>query len=208
MRWFLLFVFLAVSANAQNDQQGDLNTNTQDSTVNSNNSTTNNSKTFNGAGSSSQMPVYSAISPSLMSSGNDTCLKSKSGGAQFVMIGISAGQYMQDEKCNRRKDAKTLKELGMSIAAVSLMCQEKEIWTAMFTSGTPCPILVNGKLVVGRAAMMAMRQLPTVFIPDYVKRKPYYDAMLNIGETDEIEEVDSGASISERFRTSINSGGD
>jgi|TARA_B100000085_G_C18475413_1_gene484927 hypothetical protein len=208
MRWFLLFVFLAVSANAQNDQQGDLNTNTQDSTVNSNNSTTNNSKTFNGAGSSSQMPVYSAISPSLMSSGNDTCLKSKSGGAQFVMIGISAGQYMQDEKCNRRKDAKTLKELGMSIAAVSLMCQEKEIWTAMFTSGTPCPILVNGKLVVGRAAMMAMRQLPTVFIPDYVKRKPYYDAMLNIGETDEIEEVDSGASISERFRTSTNSGGD
>lgn len=208
MRWFLLFVFLAVSASAQNDQQGDLNTNTQDSTVNSNNNTTSNSKTFNGAGSSSQMPVYSAISPSLMSSGNDTCLKSKSGGAQFVMIGISAGQYMQDEKCNRRKDAKTLKELGMSIAAVSLMCQEKEIWTAMFTSGTPCPILVNGKLVVGRAAMMAMRQLPTVFIPDYVKRKPYYDAMLNIGETDEIEEVDSGASISERFRTSTNSGGD
>lgn len=203
MRWFLLFVFLAVSANAQNDQQGDLNTNTQDSTVNSNNNTTNNSKTYNGAGSSSEMPVYSAIAPSLMSSGNDTCLKSKSGGIQLVLFGATSGYYSQDEKCNRRKDAKTLKELGMSIAAVSLMCQEKEIWTAMFTSGTPCPILVNGKLVVGRAAMMAMRQLPTVFIPDYEKRKPYYDAMLNIGETDEIEEVDSGASISERFRTSL-----
>lgn len=208
MRVLALFLLFSSAVFAQNEQNGDLNTNTQDSTVNSNNSTTNTSKTYNGAGSSSQMPVYSAISPSLMSSGNDTCLKSKSGGAQFVMIGISAGKYIQDEKCNRRKDAKTLKELGMSIAAVSLMCQEKEIWTAMFTSGTPCPILVNGKLVVGRAAMMAMRQMPTIFIPDYVEKKPYYDAMLNIGEADEIEEVDSGISVSQRFRTSLVSDGD
>lgn len=208
MRSLLLTILIAAGAAAENNQEGDLNTNTQDSTVNSNNETTNNSKTYNGAGSSSEMPVYSAIAPSLMSSGNDTCLKSKSGGIQLVLFGATSGYYSQDEKCNRRKDAKTLKELGMSIAAVSLMCQEKEIWTAMFTSGTPCPILVNGKLVVGRAAIMAMRQMPTVFIPDYAKRKPYYDAMLNIGETDEIEEVDSGASISERFRTSLSNPGD
>lgn len=208
MRSLLLCIFIAAGAAAENNQEGDLNTNTQDSTVNSNNHTTNNSKTYNGAGSSSEMPVYSAIAPSLMSSGNDTCLKSKSGGIQLVLFGATSGYYSQDEKCNRRKDAKTLKELGMSIAAVSLMCQEKAIWTAMFTSGTPCPILVNGKLVVGRAAMMAMRQMPTVFIPDYAKRKPYYDAMLNIGDSDEIEEVDSGASISERFRTSLSNPGD
>lgn len=205
MRIWAVLLLASSCVFADNGQQGDLNTNTQDSTVNSNNTTTNNSKTYNGAGSSSEMPVYSAIAPSLMSSGNDTCLKSKSGGIQLVLFGATSGYYSQDEKCNRRKDAKTLKELGMSIAAVSLMCQEKEIWTAMFTSGTPCPILVNGKLVVGRAAMMAMRQMPTVFIPDYVKRKPYYDAMLNIGDSDEIEEVDSGASISERFRTSLSS---
>lgn len=197
----------ALAAQAQNEQNGDLNTNNQDSTVNSNNSTTNTSKTYNGAGSSSQMPVYSAIAPSLMSSGNDTCLKSKSGGAQFVMIGITAGQYIQDKECNRRKDAKTLKELGMSIAAVSLMCQEETVWMAMFTSGTPCPLLVNGKLVVGRAAMMAMRKSPEVFIPDYKRNKPFYDVVLNIGE-DDAEEIDSGVSISERYRTSIVSDGD
>lgn len=207
MRLLLVCLLASSAAFAQNGQNGDLNTNTQESTVNSNNSTTNNSKTYNGAGSSSEMPVYSAIAPSLMSSGNDTCLKSKTGGIQLVLFGASSGYYTQDEKCNRRKDAKTLKELGMSIAAVSLMCQEHAIWEAMFSSGTPCPILVNGKLVVGRAAILAMRRSPEAFIPNYKARKDYYDLVLNIGESDEIEEIDTGTSISERFRTSLSSNG-
>ena len=192
--WLCLLISLGVVA--ENTQEGDLNTNTQDSSVNSNNTTTNNSKTYNGAGSSSQMPVYSTIAPSLMSSGNDTCLKSKTGAAQFVMFGLSAGEYIQDEECNRRKDAKTLKEMGMSIAAVSLMCQETSVWMAMFTSGTPCPLLVNGKLVVGRAAMLAMKKTPELFIPDYKKNKVFYDLVLNIGAVDNYQEVTDGVSLS------------
>jgi len=207
MRVLALFLLVSSAVFAQNNQDGDLNTNTQDSTVNSNNNTTNNSKTYNGAGSSSEMPVYSAIAPSLMSSGNDTCLKSKTGGLQLVVFGASSGIYMQDPKCNRRKDAKTLKELGMSIAAVALMCQENTIWEAMFSSGTPCPILVNGKLVVGRAAILAMRRSPEALIPNYDDKKEYYDLVLNIGEVNEIEETDSDASISVRFRTSLSSNG-
>lgn len=203
-----LCLLLSLGAAAQNNQEGDLNTNTQDSTVNSNNSTTNNSKTYNGAGSSSQMPVYSSVAPSLMSSGNDTCLKSKSGAAQFVVFGVSAGQYIQDDKCNRRKDAKTLKEMGMSIAAVSLMCQETSVWIAMFTSGTPCPLLVNGKLVVGKAAMLAMKRTPELFIPDYKENKPFYDLVLNIGVVDDDQEISDGVSLSERFRTSLVNNGD
>lgn len=203
--WLCLLISLGVVA--ENTQEGDLNTNTQDSSVNSNNTTTNNSKTYNGAGSSSQMPVYSTIAPSLMSSGNDTCLKSKTGAAQFVMFGLSAGEYIQDEECNRRKDAKTLKEMGMSIAAVSLMCQETSVWMAMFTSGTPCPLLVNGKLVVGRAAMLAMKKTPELFIPDYKKNKVFYDLVLNIGTVDNDQEVTDGVSLSERFRTSTSNTG-
>lgn len=199
-------VALAQNENAQ--QTGDLNSNTQNSMVNSNNETTNNSKTYNGAGSSSEMPVYSAVAPSLMSSGNDTCLKSQSGGMQFVLFGASAGRYVQDPKCNRRKDSKTLKELGMSVAAVSLMCQEKAIWRAMFVSGTPCPLLVNGKLVVGKAAVLAMRRNPEVFIPNYEDNQFYYDFVLNIGGNDDIEEETAGGSISERYRTSLSSDGD
>ena len=90
-----------VMAQETNTQTGDLNTNTQNSTVSSNNTT--NSKTYNGAGSSG-MPVTSTISPSLMSSGNDSCLRSTVGGVQLAIIGVSAGKYYQDLECNRRKD--------------------------------------------------------------------------------------------------------
>lgn len=210
LRFAVLLLLCGVAA-AQNEnaqQNGDLNSNTQNSMVNSNNETTNNSKTYNGAGSSSEMPVYSAVAPSLMSSGNDTCLRSQSTGLQFVLFGASAGRYVQDDQCNRRKDSKTLKELGMSIAAVSLMCQENQVWTAMFMSGTPCPILINGKLVVGRAAMLAMRRSPEILIPNYKKNQFFYDFVLNIGGDDEVEEESVGGSISERYRTSIRSDGD
>ena len=181
---------------------GDLNSNQQ----NSNNNNVN--KTYNGAGSGSQMPVYSAVSPPLLSSGNDTCLMSRSGGLQLVGVGSSTGYYVQDEQCNRRKNSKTLKELGMSVAAVSLLCQDNNVWLAMFQAGTPCPVAVGGKLVVGRAAFLTMKQEPTVFIPNYVERQDFYDRMLNIGaqgENNEEGSDDSGLSISERFRSSTKS---
>lgn len=199
----LLLLPTFVFAQDSNNQEGDLNTNTQNSTVSSNNpSTTNN---YNGAGAASDVtPPPSAIAPSYMSNGADTCLKGRSAGVQVNVFGLSLGGYKQDEECNRRRDAKILKDLGMNIAAVALMCQKESIWVSMFDSGTPCPLTVNGKLVVGRSAFMTMKRNPSKFIPDYKKRKEHYDSVLNIGgeESDE-ETTDSGLSISERFRTSI-----
>jgi len=197
LRLALLLISFTVSA--QNVQEGDLNSNTQDSTVNSNNTT--NSKTYNGAGASG-MPVTSAISPSLMSSGNDSCLRSHTGGLQLAVFGLSMGKYYQDLECNRRKDAKTLRELGMSVASVSLMCQKEEVWLAMFKAGTPCPLLVNSKLVVGRNAYLVMRRNPESYIPDYKINEIYYNSVLGIGDEVQNEEV-STLSISERFRTSV-----
>ena len=60
-------------------QTGDLNTNQQGATVDSNNNTTTNTNQYNGAGSASEIPVASAVAPSLMSGGNDSCLKSTAG---------------------------------------------------------------------------------------------------------------------------------
>jgi hypothetical protein len=190
---------------AQNTQEGDFNTSTvnSDSTVSSNNpSTTNN---YNGAGAASDVtPPPSAIAPTYMSNGQDTCLAGRSAAVQVNVLGLALGGYKQDIECNRRRDAKILKDLGMNIAAVALMCQKKTIWISMFDSGTPCPLTVNGKLIVGRSAFMTMKRNPAKFIPDYKKRKKHYDSVLNIGgeETDE-ENTDSTLSISERFRTSI-----
>jgi hypothetical protein len=203
----VLFVlaFMPGIAHAQsNDQTGDLNTSTvnTNSTVSSNNPATTNN--YNGAGAASKVtPPPSAIAPSYMSNGQDTCLAGRSAGVQVNVFGLSAGGYKQDLECNRRRDAKILKDLGMNIAAVALMCQKKTIWISMFDSGTPCPLSINGKLIVGRAAYMTMKRNPKKFIPDYKKRKKHYDTILNIGgEESNEEDTDSGLSISERFRTS------
>lgn len=195
---------------AQNEQTGDLNTSNvnTNSTVSSNNPTTTNN--YNGAGAASDVtPPPSAIAPTYMSNGQDTCLAGRSAGVQVNVLGLSLGGYKQDVECNRRRDAKILKDLGMNIAAVALMCQKESIWVSMFDSGTPCPLTINGKLVVGRSAFMTMKRNPEKFIPDYRERKEHYDSVLNIGgeETDE-ETADSGLSISERFRTSIRRDGD
>ena len=181
--------------NFDNEQNGDLNSNTQNSN-NNNRSTTN-----IGAGAGAPTPVNTAVAPSLLSSGSDTCLQSKSAGLQIIDIGIAGGAYKQDEECNRRRDAKVFKDLGMTVAAVSRMCQNNDNWRAMFASGTPCPILVRGRMVFGKNAVLVMKTNPDVYIPDYRKRPNFYNTILGIGVTNESEEDTDSISISERFRT-------
>jgi hypothetical protein len=199
---FLLFTSVAIA----NQQDGSLNTyNGDGSNVNSNNNTEDKSvsNTYNGAGSSSEMPVGSAISPSYMSNGMDTCLKGTGGSLQTVGVGISSGSYDVDPECNRRRDAKVLSDLNMKVAAVARMCQSVDVWKAMFISGTPCPILSNGRLIVGKRAFLVMKMNPETYIPDYNKNtKEWYNTILKIGETVEDEEEDT-SSISDKFRSSI-----
>lgn len=219
MRYFVLFLLVTLSLSglaqtregvevdlegqplvpADNTQQGDLNSNTQ---VGGNNTegSYNSSKTYNGAGSSG-MPVNTAISPSLMSSGTESCLQSVTGGVQLVGLGLSSGKYMQDTECNRRRDSITLSNMGMKVAAVSLMCQNPNVWRAMFMSATPCPIIKNGKLVVGKSALLEIKQNPELHIVDYSESKDYYDNILGVGSNDTTE-VESTVSVSDRFRTS------
>lgn len=207
MKRLVLLVLLLLPAHslAQSEQTGDLNTSNVNSTVSSNNpnqSTTNN---YNGAGAASNVtPPPTAVSPSAPSGGSESCLIGRGMGVQVNVLGLSMGGYKQDEECNRRRDAKALKEQGMSIAAVARLCQSLDTWKAMFQSATPCPISMNGKLVVGRAATLLMKRDPMTFIPDYKRRKMYYDKILGIGKDDSDEESSSAdGSISERFRSTL-----
>ena len=197
----MMFSWVALGDNAQ---EGSLNTyHGEDSTTNSNNSTKDDSvsNTYNGAGSSSEIPVGSAISPSYMSSGMDTCLKGSGGSLQTVGVGFSSGSYEVDPNCDRRRDAKLRSDLGMKVAAVARMCEATEVWRSMFLSGTPCPLLLNGKLVVGKRAVLAMKRQPEIYIPDYNKdTEEWYNIILNIGEEDTDEE-DTTTSIIAKFRT-------
>jgi hypothetical protein len=203
----LFFVLLLVSSPvlAQNEQVGDLNTSNMNSTVSSNNPSTSTTNNYNGAGAASDVtPPPTAVSPSAPSGGSESCLIGRGMGVQVNVLGLSLGGYKQDAECNRRRDAKALKEQGMSIASVARLCQSLETWKAMFDSGTPCPMAVNGRLVVGRAATVLMKRDPATFIPDYKKRKAWYDKILQIGKDESNEEnSDSGLSISERFRSTL-----
>jgi len=202
-RVILLLLLTLTAAHAQNEQTGDLNTSNINSTVSSNNPSTSTTNNYNGAGAASNVtPPPTAVSPSAPSGGSESCLIGRGMGVQVNVLGLSLGGYKQDKECNRRRDAKALKEQGMSIASVARLCQNLDTWKAMFASATPCPISVGGKLVVGRAATLLMKRDPETFIPDYLDRKDFYDKILRIGKDDTDEEdSNSGLSISERFRS-------
>ena len=44
-----------------------------------------------------------------------------------------------EENCKRLKNAKVLYDMGMKVAAVSVMCQDENVFDAMMQAGTPCP---------------------------------------------------------------------
>ena len=222
----LLLLFPAICfSESQNSQDGSLNTNTVDSTVSSNNNTEDRSvsKTYNGMGSSSQMPVNSAITPTYMSTGLETCLQGQGAGLQTGIVGISKGNYRVDKNCNRRRDAKVLSDLGMKVAAIARMCEDSAVWKSMFVSGTPCPILSGSKLVVGKRAFLLMKREPELYIPDYgkvrmrlppvfskkppfpayTKKQQWYNRILKIGEIINDEEGDDIVSVSGKFRSSL-----
>ena len=205
----LIILLISLPVYSQTDsgntssQTGDLNTNQQGATVDSNNTTTTNTNQYNGAGSASEIPVASAVAPTLMSGGNDSCLKSTSNGVSSLHFGVSNGKYVQDPECNRRKDAQMLFTLNMKIAAITRMCQSDDVWLSMFESGTPCPLIVGGKVVAGKNAYLTMKRKPVLFVRGYEENKEYFDVALGInGETNgEHKEKINGESISSRFRT-------
>lgn len=117
-------------------------------------------------------PPPSAISPQIMSNGNsDLCTVGVAGAVQTQILGISMGSTVRDINCERLKNAKTLYDMGMKVAAVSTMCQDKRIFQAMIDAGTPCPY--DG--LIGDAAKAAWELNP--------EKQP--DATQNISDNDQ-----------------------
>lgn len=93
-------------------------------------------------------PPPSAIAPSINTSNSDLCTVGVSGAVQTQILGLSAGKTVRDMNCERLKNAKTLYDMGMKVAAVSVMCEDPRVFDAMMHAGTPCPY--NGQ--IGAAA--------------------------------------------------------
>ena len=86
-------------------------------------------------------PPPSAISPSVGSSSSDLCTTGVSAAVQTQILGVSTGEMVRDENCERLKISKTLYDMGMKVAAVSVLCQDRRVYDAMEMAGTPCPFL-------------------------------------------------------------------
>jgi hypothetical protein len=97
------------------------------------------------------MPVPSAIAPSMSAFSQDVCAVPVSGAGNVGVFSVSAGTVLLDDNCVKIKLAKTLNDLGLKVAAVSVLCQDDKVWNAMEMSGSPCPY--SG--AVGNAAKKA-----------------------------------------------------
>ena len=100
-------------------------------------STTNSTSTSN---IRSAPPTSSA--PGMNTSNN--CALALSGGVQTFSIGVSGGKSYQDETCELIALSKTLSQMGMKVAAISLLCSDERVFQAMFMAKTYCP--VDGKI--------------------------------------------------------------
>jgi hypothetical protein len=99
-------------------------------------------------------PPPSAIAPQFSAgNGSDLCTVGASGAVQTQILGISVGSTFTEENCIRLKNAKTLYDMGMKVAAVSVMCQDAKVFDAMMQAGTPCPY--DGK--IGEEAKLAWK---------------------------------------------------
>ena len=100
------------------------------------------------------MPVPSAMAPSMSAFSQDVCAVPVSGAGNVGVFSVSAGTVLLDQNCVKIKLAKTLNDLGLKVAAVSVLCQDPTVWDAMEMSGSPCPM--GG--AVGSAAKKAWFQ--------------------------------------------------
>ncbi len=130
MRKILLAVTLLLMGSVAVAQTNDPIVTESTSTVNSNSvsETTVNS------------PPPTAASPSINSSNSDLCLVGTAGAVQTQILGVSGGSTTIDPTCERLKISKTLYDMGMKVAAVSVMCQDPRVFEAMINAGTPCPV--------------------------------------------------------------------
>jgi len=146
---FFSFSLLADDTNSQTNTSGSntnitggyttTNNNTYQSGSSNDTTSTTTNNTTNTTSNKSTVPPPSANSPSYSSMSQDVCSMGISGSVSTSFVGVSGGKHFVDENCERIKLAKVTKDFGMSVAAVSILCQDERVFRAMMISNTPCP---------------------------------------------------------------------
>ena len=110
----------------------------------SSSNTTSTSTTNNNSYTGDTRVVPSASSPGISAMSQDLCVVGVGVGIQKPLIGGSIGITKRDMNCERMKLSKLLFDFNMKVAAVSILCQDARVFSAMAHAGTPCPF--NGKI--------------------------------------------------------------
>lgn len=113
-------------------------------------------------------PPPSAISPGVGGNSTDLCTVGISGAVQTQILGISTGETVADQNCERLKISKTLYDFGMKVAAVSVLCQDRRVFDAMAMAGTPCPYegKIGEEATRGWKSWQGKKEIPIEFIPE------------------------------------------
>lgn len=151
------------------------NNNTYQSGSSNDTTSTTTNNTTNTTSNKSTIPPPSANAPSYSSMSQDVCSLGVSGSVTTSVVGLSAGKHVVDENCERIKLAKVLQDFGMKIASVAILCQDKRVFSAMESAGTPCPF--DGK--IGDEAAAKWKKYPELR-PDYeeyVERQEYVSSI-------------------------------
>ena len=136
------------------------------------------SSTSNSTSNVRSAPPTASAPP--LSNGIDTCALSMSAGVQTFNFGVSHGHTYTDENCERIKLARELATVhNMRVAGISVLCQSKEVWIAMWAASTYCPININGKSLIGEQAKQIYLRYP-VLRPDYEEWKAQQEAIQKI----------------------------
>jgi hypothetical protein len=136
----ILFSFAMIASVHAQDTQPLTGAGTLDDPITTHSTTDSNVTTSGQMTTKIEQPPPSAISPSFSSGNNsDLCTIGVAGAVQTQILGISAGGTFTEENCIRLKNAKVLYDMGMKVAAVSVMCQDEKVFDAMMHAGTPCP---------------------------------------------------------------------
>lgn len=153
----------STSTSENTNNNNNVNTSTSSNTNNNVNQNinsgtmTNINKNENISEQTVKSPPPTAVAPAMMSGGNsDLCTTGSSGAVQTQILGVSSGGVIRDKNCERLKNAKVLYDMGMKVAAVSTLCQDRRIFDAMWNAGTPCPY----EGMIGVQAKAAWEQHP------------------------------------------------
>ena len=129
----------------------------------SSSSTSTTSTTNNNSYTGDTRTVPSASAPGISAMSQDLCTVGVGLGIQKPLIGGSIGVTKRDMNCERMKLSKLLFDFNMKVAAVSILCQDARVFSAMAHAGTPCPF--NGK--IGDSALEEWNK--------YDKQRPDYE---------------------------------